>query len=95
MSRVSGSMEIKSRQEFVTSVLERKKFAFEEIDISDPTREEDKKFMQKNGKPSGNDKAVLPPQIFCDDTYCGGYDSFFEANEDNILDEFLQIKASE
>lgn len=53
------------------SILEGKKIPFEAIDISDPTREEDKKFMQQHGKPSGNDKVPMPPQIFSDGNYCG------------------------
>jgi len=55
----------------VISILEGKKIAFEAIDISDPTREEDKKFMQQHGKPAGNDKVPMPPQIFSDEDYCG------------------------
>jgi len=90
-SSVSGNKEIKRKQDFVISILEGKKIAFEAIDISDPTREDDKKFMQQHGKPAGNDKVPMPPQIFSEGDYCGDYDGFHEANEINELDSFLKI----
>lgn len=91
MSSVSGNKEIKRKQDFVISILESKKIPFEQIDISDPTKEEDKKFMQKHGQPSGNDKVPMPPQIFSDGNYCGDYEGFHEANEINELETFLKV----
>ena len=43
---------------------------FKEIDIADPTYEEEKKHMLENSKPNGNG-LILPPQIFNKDQYCG------------------------
>ncbi|ROL44228.1 SH3 domain-binding glutamic acid-rich protein [Anabarilius grahami] len=33
----------------------------------------------------------LPPQIFNEEMYCGDYDTFFEAKEDNTVYEFLGL----
>jgi glutaredoxin len=91
ISRVSGNSEIRRKQEFVLSVLEGKNISFEAVDISDAANEADKIFMRDHGKPSGADKVTLAPQIFNDNVYCGGYDGFFEANENDELNSFLKI----
>ncbi|ESO12601.1 hypothetical protein HELRODRAFT_159163 [Helobdella robusta] len=89
VSRVSGSLDIRKKQEFIRSVLQGKKISFEEVDISDAANESEKLFMREHGEPSANEKNVLPPQIFNNSVYCGGYEAFHEANEDNELKKFL------
>lgn len=51
--------------------LESLKIEFETVDISDPSKEEEKKFMRANSKPAQEGKVPLPPQVFKDDDYCG------------------------
>merc|ERR1712181_7458 len=38
-----------------------------------------------------NQRNVLPPQVFNGEKYCGDYDAFDVANEDDELEEFLGI----
>ena len=64
-------LQIRKKQEFVLTVLQGKKIPFEEIDISDAANVDDKLFMKDQGKPSGSDSVVLPPQIFNNSIYCG------------------------
>jgi len=64
-------IQIKRKQDFVTSVLTNRKISFEEVDISDPLCASEKDFMREHSQPSGSDPAPLPPQIFNDTVYCG------------------------
>jgi len=94
VSSVSGNIEIKRKQDFVLTVLGSRKIAHEQIDIADPSNEEKKIYMREHAKPAGNDKAPLPPQIFSDDQYCGNYDGFLDANENDDLKSFLKLSHS-
>jgi len=85
-------MEIKKRQDFILSVLQARKIQFEEIDISDPTRESDKQFMREKSPPKEGQSAALPPQIFNSDKYCCDYENFHEAVECNTVHELLGLE---
>jgi glutaredoxin len=93
ISNVSGNMEIRSHQEFILSVLKARKIDYEEIDISDPARETDKKFMREKTPPKDGKPNVLPPQIFNDDNYCCDYESFHDAVECNTINELLGLSS--
>lgn len=45
--------------------------------------------MRANAKKKDGQRHVLPPQIFNAEKYCGDYDDFDLANEDDVLEEFL------
>lgn len=60
-------------------MLKGKHIEFEEIDITDKTKEKEKIFMRENCDAKG--KAVpLPPQIFNDTEYCGVSVHEFDTN---------------
>ncbi|KAL4617211.1 SH3 domain-binding glutamic acid-rich-like protein 3 [Arapaima gigas] len=82
---VTASREVKSQQAEVMRILESKNIPFEMIDISvgNEVREE---MRNKAGNPS-----AVPPQIFNDDQYCGDYQSFSAAVEDDTVKEFLKM----
>merc|ERR1719244_2216814 len=61
------------------------------IDISAPGMEDQRDFMRASGKKKEGQRNVLPPQIFNTEKYCGDYDDFDVANEDDELEEFLGI----
>lgn len=82
---VSGSLEMKKRQERIFSVLSSKKILFEVVDISQNS--EDKDLMRKR---AGNPTA-LPPQICNGDVYCGDFAAFENAVEMEELEAFLQL----
>merc|ERR1712183_1148855 len=65
--------------------------AIELCDISAPGMEEQRDFMRANATKKENQRNVLPPQVFNGEKYCGDYDAFDVANEDDELEEFLGI----
>jgi glutaredoxin len=63
---------VKKRQQRVVMILESKGISYEAVDITEPGKEEDKEYMQKNSKiRDEGDRHPLPPQIFNDAEYCG------------------------
>ncbi|KAM4662127.1 adapter SH3BGRL [Discoglossus pictus] len=89
----SGSTSIKKRQQDILSFFNANKIEFEEKDIA--VNEENRRWMwenvPENCRPStGN---PLPPQIFNDSRYCGDYEAFFEARENNEVYCFLGLTA--
>ena len=67
---------------------------FTSIDIVDPANKEDLEFYLANSKPNENGQ-ILPPQFFNDDEYCGAYQAFAEAVEQEKIFDFLQLEAPE
>jgi len=66
-------------------ILTSKKIQFESKDIAG-----NRALLDEMRKFSG--EKTFPPQIVNGDTYCGDYDAFTTAIEDEILDEFLNPK---
>merc|ERR1719150_802137 len=64
---------------------------FEPVDIAGPGMDDQKDEMRAKGKKKEGQRHALPPQIFNGEKYCGDYDDFDLANEDDVLEEFLQI----
>lgn len=90
VSMISGNKEMKKRQMKAQLLMESKGVKFEVIDIADPNSEDAKIFMQKNADKKGA-RHPVPPQFFQEDEYCGDYDGFDEANENDRLEEFLKL----
>ncbi|KAE8623866.1 hypothetical protein XENTR_v10005762 [Xenopus tropicalis] len=84
---VTGSREIKSKQSEITRILDSKCIKYETVDIS-----ADNNIRTEMRQMCGNPNA-FPPQIFNDDQYCGDYEQFAAAVEDEILSQFLKLKA--
>ncbi|KAM4696650.1 adapter SH3BGRL [Rhinophrynus dorsalis] len=89
----SGSTSIKKQQQDVLGFLDALKIPFEEKDIA--ANEENRKWMRENVpehcRPVNSNP--LPPQIFNESRYCGDYDAFFNAREDNAVYAFLGLTA--
>lgn len=96
---MSGSKEVKKRQQRVTMILDSKHIPYTIVDITEPGQEAEKDFMQKNSEHNGatisdqNPRHPLPPQMFNDAEYCGDYDDFDLANEVDNLEVFLKMEA--
>ncbi|XP_004083741.1 SH3 domain-binding glutamic acid-rich-like protein 3 [Oryzias latipes] len=82
---VSGSLEVKKRQERINSVLSSKKIAYKSIDITQ--KPEHKDLMRK----IANNPTAMPPQIANGSNYCGDFEAFENAIEVGKLEEFLKI----
>lgn len=82
---------MKLQQEHIKRILDTKNINYEEIDVADPHKLEDKKFMQTTLKLSDDDLVALPPQIFKEKTYRGvGFS--FSLNLIIYLSIYLWIK---
>ncbi|XP_041088805.1 SH3 domain-binding glutamic acid-rich protein isoform X10 [Polyodon spathula] len=91
LATASGSTAIKKKQQDVVGFLEALKVDYTEFDIA--TNEENRMWMRENvpGEKKPSNGIPLPPQIFNDQNYCGDYDTFFNAKEDNEVFAFLGL----
>ncbi|KAK1790250.1 hypothetical protein P4O66_013980 [Electrophorus voltai] len=87
----SGSTAIKKKQQDVLGFLEALKIEFAQLDIA--SNEENRMWMRQNvpGDRKPSNGIPLPPQIFNENDYCGDYDTFFDAKEENAVYEFLGL----
>ncbi|XP_070761494.1 SH3 domain-binding glutamic acid-rich protein isoform X1 [Enoplosus armatus] len=87
----SGSTAIKKKQQDVVGFLEALKVDYTQLDIA--CNEENRMWMRQNvpeeKKPTNG--IPLPPQIFNEESYCGDYETFFDAKEDNSVYAFLGL----
>ncbi|XP_033986984.1 SH3 domain-binding glutamic acid-rich-like protein 3 [Trematomus bernacchii] len=82
---VTASRTVKSQQAEVMRILESKSIQYELIDISVGGELRDE-MRSKAGNP-----AAVPPQLFNEDQYCGDYEMFSDAVEDDTMDQFLKM----
>ncbi|KAJ4928277.1 hypothetical protein JOQ06_016069 [Pogonophryne albipinna] len=82
---VTASRTVKSQQADVMRILESKSIQYELIDISVGGELRDE-MRSKAGNPS-----AVPPQLFNEDQYCGDYEMFSNAVEDDAMDQFLKM----
>ncbi|KAL7983614.1 hypothetical protein Chor_000490, partial [Crotalus horridus] len=82
---------IKKKQQEVVGFLEANKIDFKEMDIA--CDEDNRKWMRENvpGEKKPQNGIPLPPQIFNEEQYCGDFDSFFCAKEENYIYSFLGL----
>ncbi|XP_068441719.1 SH3 domain-binding glutamic acid-rich protein isoform X3 [Clinocottus analis] len=87
----SGSTAIKKKQQDVVGFLEALRVDYTQLDIA--CNEENRMWMRQNvpeeKKPANG--IPLPPQIFNEEGYCGDYETFFDAKEDNMVYAFLGL----
>lgn len=85
---VSSNLELKKNQQRIKMVLESKKVPFEWLDIctDEGAKEAMKKVCEENGVKS------QAPQVVNNGKYCGDYNKFDKAVEDDDLDRFLLLE---
>ncbi|XP_076874742.1 SH3 domain-binding glutamic acid-rich-like protein 3 [Brachyhypopomus gauderio] len=84
-SSAGGSRELKQQQNSIFQFLDSKKIIYRAIDITQsPSMKEE--MRRKVGS-----STALPPQIFNGDKYCGDFQAFFDAVEDNKAEAFFKI----
>merc|ERR1712106_1236872 len=87
----SGSKEISTAQQKITMILKSLGIPILQVDISAPGMDDQRDVMRASAKKKEGQRHALPPQIFNGVKYCGDYDDFDVANEDDELEEFLCI----
>ncbi|XP_075552906.1 uncharacterized protein LOC142585783 isoform X2 [Dermacentor variabilis] len=75
-------------------ILESIKVPFESIDITEPGKEEDRDFMKEHCK-KVDGVCTLPPHFFNEKEYCGDFEDFDQATEEDRLILFLKLDPSE
>ena len=70
-------LQLRSEQAHIRRILESKGIEFEEVDVSDPHRVTDKRFMQDSLRLDDTDLVSLPPQIFRQQQHRGVSDVTF------------------
>ncbi|TEA23055.1 hypothetical protein DBR06_SOUSAS19110013, partial [Sousa chinensis] len=90
-SNLSTLDQIRKKQQEVVGFLEANKIDFKEFDIAGD--EDNRRWMRENvpGEKKPQNGIPLPPQIFNEEQYCGDFDSFFSAKEENIIYSFLGL----
>ncbi|XP_006262578.2 SH3 domain-binding glutamic acid-rich protein [Alligator mississippiensis] len=91
VATICGSTAIKKKQQEVLGFLEANKIDFQPLDIAGD--EDNRKWMRENvpGEKKPQNGIPLPPQIFNEEQYCGDFESFFSAKEENIIYSFLGL----
>ncbi|XP_069749725.1 adapter SH3BGRL-like isoform X3 [Narcine bancroftii] len=86
-------VKIKKQQQEVLDYLQANKIEFERCDIA--VNDESKMFMRENVPENYRPVSgiPLPPQIFNNDHYCGNFEAFFDARENNAVYAFLGLTA--
>merc|ERR1719277_1088018 len=87
----SGSKEITNSQHRIIMILKSLGIPMDCVDISAPGMDDQRDLMRASAKKKEGQRHALPPQIFNGEKYCGDYDDFDVANEDDELEEFLGI----
>lgn len=82
---VTASRTIKSQQSDVIRILDSKGIKYELIDISLGGELRDE-MRSKAGDPK-----AAPPQLFNEDQYCGNFEMFEVAVEEDTVEQFLKL----
>lgn len=94
VSGISASKEVKKKQQRALMILQSIKVPIESIDITEPGKEKERDFMKDNCK-KVDGVCTPPPHIFNEDEYCGDFDDFDQATEEDNLIAFLKLDPSQ
>lgn len=92
ISQISSSNEIKKRQQRVQMILSSLNIDHEVVDVTEPGHEKAREHLSSVCKKRNSETVASPPQFFNDDTYCGDYDDFYKANDEDEVHTFLHLK---
>jgi len=93
VSGISPNKEVKTRQQRALLILDAIQVDYKVIDITEPGNEETRDFFKENCKKRDPEPLPLPPQFFNEDKYCGDWEDFFAASDEDTLYAFLQLEA--
>ncbi|KAI1294936.1 SH3 domain-binding glutamic acid-rich -like protein [Halotydeus destructor] len=87
---ISSSKEVKKHQQRALFVLDSLRVEYQGIDICDAGHDEDKEMIKEVCK-RRKDAPPLTPQFFNDDEYCGDWDDFYIASDEDRVLHFLKL----
>lgn len=85
--------QVKTRQQRALLILDAIQADYKVIDITEPENEEARDFFKENCKKRDPEPLPLPPQFFNEDKYCGDWEDFFAASDEDTLYAFLGLEA--
>ncbi|OQR69508.1 SH3 domain-binding glutamic acid-rich protein-like [Tropilaelaps mercedesae] len=94
VSGISASKEVKKRQQRAAMILTSIRVKFEEVDITEPGREEERELVKKHCK-NDQGQTLPPPHFFNGEDYCGSFEDFDVATESDRLPWFLKLDPAE
>ena len=91
MSSVTATMATQKRQRAVMDFLEARGISYARVDMSADLNARPRMLgmIPENFKSSGG--PILPPQVFAGEEYCGGFELFDEAKEDDLVYTFFRL----
>lgn len=92
ISQVSASKEIKKRQQRAQMILDSLEIKYEAVDVTEPAHENKRDQMQAVCKKRNSQTSPSPPQFFNDDVYCGDYEDFDLANDEDKVKVLLKLE---
>jgi len=73
-------------------ILDSLKVNYETIDITEPGHDQEKEMIKEQCKKREGQTIPLTPQFFNEDDYCGDYEDFDAANDDDKVLSFLKLE---
>jgi len=73
-------------------ILDSLEINYDIVDVTEPGHQKEKEQMQAVCKRRNSQVIALPPQFFNDDTYCGDYEDFDSANDEDNVRVFLKLE---
>lgn len=93
ISQISASNEIKKRQQRAKMILDSLGISYEIVDVTEPGHEKERDQLANVCTKRGSQTVALPPQFFNDDTYCGDYEDFDSANDEDKVKVLLKLES--
>jgi hypothetical protein len=93
ISGVTSSKEVRKRQQRALFILDALQVKYVTYDVTDFFGvEEEVRILRETCKKRGDDKVPQLPQFFNEDDYCGDWDDFFIASDDDKTLVFLKLE---
>jgi glutaredoxin len=92
ISQVSASNETKKRQQRAQMILDSLNINYQLVDVTEPGHEKEKDQLQAVCKKRNHQTVALSPQFFNDDLYCGDYEDFDAANDEDKVKVLLKLE---
>lgn len=93
ISQISANKETKKRQQRAQMILDSLEIKYELVDVTEPGREKEREHLSSVCKKHDSLAFALPPQFFNDDTYCGDYEDFDAANDEDKVKVLLKLES--
>lgn len=95
ISQISASNEIKKRQQRAQMILDSLEIEYKLVDVTEPGHEKERDQLHSVCKKRNSQTVAIPPQFFNDEAYCGDYEDFDAANDEDKVRVLLKLEEGE